>query len=68
MSNLSPVCYHCTNSLGGAVFVLWNILILHVKVFAARVLEENLFLNLADAIEVFDFHFNLEFVLFGVFR
>ena len=30
--------------------------------------EENLFLNLADAIKVSDFHFNLEFVLFGVFR
>ena len=40
----------------------------HVKHFAAVLQEENLFLKLADAVEVFDFHFNLEFVLFGVFR
>ena len=30
--------------------------------------EENLFLKLAEAIDVFYFHFNLEFVLPGVFR
>ena len=37
------------------------------KDFAACMLkEENLFLKLADAITFFDFHFNLEFVLFGV--
>ena len=41
----------------------------HVKDFLCQCLEEeNLFLNFADAIKVFDFHFNLEFVLFKVFR
>ena len=30
--------------------------------------EDNFFLKLADAIKVFDFHFNLVFVLFRIFR
>ena len=29
--------------------------------------EENLFLSFTDAFKVLDFHFNFEFVLFGVF-
>ena len=40
----------------------------HVKDFAASVLKRKIFLKLADAVKVFDFHFNLEFVLFGVSR
>ena len=39
----------------------------HVRFCCQCVKEENLFRNLVDVIKVFDFHFNLEFVLFGVF-
>ena len=33
-----------------------------------RLEERNLFLNLAEAIQVFDLHFNFEFVLLGILR